>query len=187
MKPLKAFLLLLAFTVTSFVHHRLEDEDKDKGSFFATVDGKVFQLREDQLFRGLLINKPGSMDGTTPARTVISVNFNGNSYDLNGGKIFSESVSVEIVYKGESLGAQENYALALQYASTNYYMLKEQMNLSINEFTWESDKKHFRLSAEFNCKMRSWGYPSDGKKDVTLKGRMNNIRITVPSWLVQKN
>lgn len=185
MKLLTIFCLL--FALTSFSPSGFEDDDKEKGTFFATVDGKMFKLRDDQLFRGLAMNKAGSMDGRSEPRTVISSTFNGTSYDLPDGRMFSESVQFEISYEPEKLGPPKLFAVALQYQSTNYYIIKDQSKLNITQFDWEADKKHFRLSGDYDCKLRSWGYPSDGKKDVSLKGRMTNIRITVPSWLTAKN
>jgi hypothetical protein len=88
--------------------------------------------------------------------------------------------------KGKKLGEPSGYAIALQFSGTNYFMLTEGSKLEITKFEWESDRKHFNLSADFNCKLRSFGYPNDGKKDVMLKGRMSDIRITVPSWIANK-
>ena len=162
----------------------LEDDlAKDKGSFSATVDGRGFQLREDQLLKGVLISKSGSMDGRTAARTVISATIQGKSYDKSDGKPFNEAVQIETSYEIDKIGNPALFSVALSYLSTEYSMVKDQSHFKITQFTWEAEHKHFRLSADFDCKMRSWGYPGDGKKDVTLKGKMSNVRITVPSWL----
>lgn len=127
------------------------------------------------------------MDGRTPARTVISVNFKGPSYNLDGGRFFAESVEFEINYnKDQKTGPARDYLAVLQYKSTDYFMVKEQSKLNITKMDWDNDKKHFWLSADFDCKMRSMGYPNDGKKDVSLKGNMEDIRITVPSWIAAK-
>ncbi|MFN8288107.1 MAG: hypothetical protein U0V74_15230 [Chitinophagales bacterium] len=161
--------------------------DANKGTFVATVDGRPFKLRDDQLYRGLLMTKSPSMDGRTPARTVISTTFNGLSYTTSAGKEFNETLAVEIEYLGEKTGPYNSFAYALQFESTNYYMLPEGSKMNVTQFVWEADKKHFLISADFDCKMRSWGYPGDGKRDVALKGKLGNIRITVPSWLAGKN
>lgn len=185
MKSIKFLLLSVVFICTcSF---KQEDEQTYRGSFTATIDGKNFQIQEDQLFRGLLMNKNASMDGRIPARTVISAMFNGQSYNLSEEKLFTESIQFEMGYEDGKTGQPAYYALAMQFQSDKYYLLKDQSKMNISQFSWESDKKHFRISADFDCKMRSWGYPADGIKDVSLKGKMNNIRITVPSWLVAKN
>ncbi len=181
MKSLTAiFLLSASLTLTSF-------QEGDKSAFYATVNGKVFQLREDQLFRGLVMNKNGSMDGRIPNRTVISTTFNGPSYDMNEGRLFNETIQFEINYEADKTGEPAYYILAMQYESANYYSIKEQSKITVTQFEWEADKKHFRLSADFNCKLRSGGAPADGKKDIVLKGQMSNIRVTVPSWITAKN
>jgi hypothetical protein len=157
------------------------------GSFSANIDGKAFQLSADQLFRGIVSNKQGTMDGREPARTVISTTFNGRPSDQAEGRLVNEAIILEINYEPDKLGEPAMFSMALQYESGNYFMVKDQSKLTITQFEWESDKKHFLLSADYNCKLRSWGAPADGKKDLTVKGRMTNIRITVPSWVTAKN
>ncbi len=176
------FLLLICLSLSSF-----QEDRKDKATFHATVDGKTFQLKEDQLFRGIVANKAGSMDGRVPAKTVVSATFNGPSYDASEGRLFNENIQLEMNYEADKIGEPSGYAVAMQYESANYYSVKEQSKLTVTMFEWESDKKHFLISADFNCKLRSWGAPADGKKDMQLKGSMTNIRVTVPSWITAKN
>ncbi len=186
MKSIEAILLLLllsSFTLGS----RAQDEEKVRSQFSTTVDGKTFKLREVDLLRGLLMTKAASIDGKTEARTVVSVTFNGAGYDLPDGRLFNESVQFEISYEPEKLGPSSDFAMALQYKGSNYYITKDLSKLDIYKFEWEDDKKHFILSADYDCKLRSWGAPADGKQDVTVKGSFSNIRITVPSWLAIKN
>jgi hypothetical protein len=127
------------------------------------------------------------MDGRTPGSTVISFTVYGPSYDKADGHPFNESIQVEMSYEPEKLGEPATYVLGLQFESTDYSMLKEQTKLRITQFNWEPDHKHFRMAADFDSKMRSWGYPNDKKSDVSLRGQMSNIRVTVPSWLAAKN
>ena len=183
MKPLTALLLLFfSMSLLSF-----QEGDKDQGSFSASLDGKPFQLRTDQLFKGLVTNKTGSIDGRVPAHPIVSATFNGPTYNASEGRLFNENIQFEINYEADKTGEPASYQVALQYLSSNYYSVKEQSKITVSQFEWESDKKHFRISADFNCKMRSWGAPADGKKDISLKGKMSNIRVTVPSWIMAKN
>ncbi len=183
---MKLFTLLLIFLIASTSFKPAEGE-QDKGFFAATVDGKPFKVRDDQIFKGILVNKAGSMDGRTAAHTVVNVTFNGPSYDKPDHRPFNETVQFEINYQEQKTGPTSLFTVALQYQSTDYSMIKETSKLNVTRFTWEPDHKHFRISADFDCKMRSWGYPSDGKKDTNLKGKMTNVRITVPSWITAKN
>ncbi|HRG90565.1 MAG TPA: hypothetical protein PLW44_16195 [Chitinophagales bacterium] len=180
---MKTFSTLLAIICIACMAFRADEAT----SFSATLDGKVYQLKQDQLLRGVVINKTGSMDGRTPTRTLISATFNGPSYDAAEGRLFNENIQFEILYEADKTGEPAYYLVGMQYESGNYHNIKEQSKLTITKFEWESDKKHFNLSADFNCKLRSWGAPTDGKKDILLKGKMTNIRITVPSWVTAKN
>ena len=158
------------------------DDTKDKGTFYATVDGKMFKLQEGQLLKGILEKKGGTMDGRTPSRTVITTIINGTSYDKPDKTMFTETVSFEMSYEEAKLGEPDKYSVALQYNSNDYKMVKDKSKVKITSITWDDDRKHFRLSADFDCQMRSWGYPNDNKKDVSLKGHLTNIKVTVPSW-----
>lgn len=178
----RVILLLFAFTCISFT-----DGEHSSSFIYATIDGKAFQFRDDQLYRGVVTNKNGSLDGRAPSRTVITTTFNGLSYNAAEGRLFNEAVQFELGYEPEVTGDLKYYGVAVQYLSANYFMLKDYSKLRVTAFEWESDKKHFLISAEYDCKMRSWGYPTDGKEDVNLKGKFTNIRITVPSWLNAKN
>jgi hypothetical protein len=178
-------LLLLALTGLCF---KTGDDalPKDKASFSATVDGKMFKLQDGQMLRGMLVNKSASMDGRTPAKTVINTNFNGLTYDKADKTSFSESVTVEMSFEDGKMGEPATYSVALEYNSIDYYMIKDQSKVKITQANWDDDKKHFSLSADIDCHMRSLGYPMDNKKDVALKGHMTNIKVTVPSWYAAK-
>lgn len=179
---MKHILLLILLAVSSFSFR--QEETADKGAFVATVDGEAFRC-QNKMFRGILVTKDASMDGRSPARNVISTNFKGPSYD-NNGSTFAEAVEIEINQRDSKVGPAGDYNIVLQYKNTNYYLLKEQSKLNITQLNYEADKKHFWMNAEFDCKMRSMGYPNDNKKDVSLKGRMTDIRVTVPSWIAAK-
>lgn len=181
-KTTLALLLFFTFASFSFV-----DDQNNNSLFHATIDAKPFQLRDDQLYRGLVSNKNGSLDGRVPSRTVITTTFNGLSYNVDEGRLFNEAIQFELGYEPEVTGDLKYYGVAMQYLSANYFILKDNSKLKVTSFQWESDKKHFLISAEYECKMRSWGYPTDGKQDVMLKGKFSNIRVTLPSWLNIKN
>jgi hypothetical protein len=185
MKVFKALLLPVVFLLTSAFTSAPFMWLEESASFNATVDGVAFKLSNEQLYRGLLVNRAASMDGKIPARTVISTTFTGLS-DGTEGRLIADNIQFEIGYNPGKTGAPDMFVVAAQYKNANYHMLKEQSKLNVTSFVWEDDRKHFILSADFDCKMRSFGYPSDKLKDVSLKGRMENIRITVPSWLAAK-
>lgn len=185
MKAFSVFFISIVTFLPSVIYKN--DGAGDSTPFYAVVDNKPFELRQDQLLRGIVMNKPGSMDGRAPSRTVISAIFNGPVYNLDEGRLFNEALQFEIGYEGSKLGVPNYYAVGMQYKSGNYYMLPEKSKINITALEWETDNKHFRLSADFDCKLRSWGYPDDSKPDVHLVGNLNKLRVTVPSWVNIRN
>lgn len=183
-KSMKYFILLFAFGMTTSFTPTSADEVK--GTMNAIVDGKPFVLADGQLMRGILVNKDGSMDGRTPPRTVIMATFSGPVYKNSDGKDFTENIEVEIVFENKSSYTPGYFSLSLANQSISYFMINEQSKLNVTQLSWSADKKSFRLFADFDCKMRSFGFPNDKKKDVSLKGKLSNIRVTVPSWIAAK-
>lgn len=181
---MKLFTYLL-LPVVLLLASSFRPAEEVKGYFSATIDGKPFKLRDDQLLKGILEKKSGSMDGRSAGGTIISFTVYGPSYDRPDGRPFNESIQVEMSYEPDKLGEPTTYVLGMQFEMTDYAMVKEQTKVKITQFTWEADHKHFIMAAEFDGKMRSWGYPNDKKSDVNLKGKMSNIRVTVPSWLAK--
>lgn len=183
------FIAILVSTLATLAYSTFGgiDGEASRAAFSAAVNGKSFELREDQLLRGIVSTKPGSMDGRSPARTVINATFNGPSYDVSEGRLFNEMLQFEMAYEPNKIGTPPYYSIGLQYLSGNYYMLTEQSKLNVTQMDWETDNKHLRISVSFNCKMRSWGDPADSKPDVHLEGTISNLRVTVPSWINLKN
>jgi hypothetical protein len=181
MKVYTMFLFLVAHSLMSANMHHIDPVDS-RGVFKATLNGAAFKVRDDQIYRGVLINRAGSMDGKIPARTMMNVVFNGPTQE-HEGKPIAESLQFEIAYVPEKTGDVRTFTIAAQHNQSNYFLVKEESKLTITGFEWEEGKKHFVMSAEFNCKMRSYSNPTDGTKDLAVKGTMQNIRITVPSWV----
>ena len=57
----------------------------------------------------------------------------------------------------------------------------------MNKVEWSSDKRSFILSADFDTKMKSWGSPAQASQTLRVKGKMEDIVISVPSWIMIKN
>ncbi|MCW5909189.1 MAG: hypothetical protein KIS94_15090 [Chitinophagales bacterium] len=186
MKTPKLIVLLTAvLSLCSFTIGNPEDLERN-ASFSATINGTPFKLRDDQLFRGVLVNRAGSMDGRVPARTVINTVFNGSSGTTSANALFSESIQFETGYAPDKTGEPAYYNISMFCQSKTYYVMKEQSKVTITHFTWETDRKHFLVSVEFDCKMKSYEN-AEKANEITLKGKMQNIRITVPGWLAAQN
>ena len=149
----------------------------------ASVDNEVFEIRNYSPFVANVIVQPSSLDGRAPAKTVISLILDGKSYTGKDGSAFNETVQLELTFAGPMLPDTKLSSASLLHNSTVYAMVKgDSSNIIIKDFIWSSDRS-FTFSVNFDCIMRCWEHASTGKKDVTLKGEMSKIQVTVPGWI----
>ena len=109
--------------------------------------------------------------------------------DLRGadGTIFNEGLSFEYTFSDGALGEPGNQRIILDYNNEKYYNVERETKLRITKIEWSSDRRYFVMNADFECKMRRWGMPAQAQPTLKLKGKMEGINVTVPSWIVIKN
>ncbi|HLP50474.1 MAG TPA: hypothetical protein VK154_06285 [Chitinophagales bacterium] len=182
MKKFLPFLFLLA---TSYL---LKGQDLcfEQQCFSATVNGTPFVFREYWPISASLIRQQGSMDGRAPQRNIISIFLTGLSYTDINGKQFDEAIQFEIEYEDIKQGEPKVYTVSLHYKSGLYSVLRQQGSLIITDLRPEPGKQAFRISAEFNCAMHSWASPYESREDAMLQGKLTNVLVNVPGWLVSK-
>ena len=150
----------------------------------ASVDNEIFEIRKYSPFVASVNAQPCSLDGRIPAKTVISLILDGKSYTGTDGSTFNETVALELTFADPMLPDTKLSSASLLRNSTVYAMVKgESSNITITDFVWSSDHKSFNFSVDFDCVMRCWAHATTGQADVTLKGEMSKIRVTVPGWM----
>ena len=156
----------------------------DGQCYGAAVDNKRFEIRNYYPFTVALVAQPSSMDGAAPAKTIISIIMDGNSYKASDGSTFDETIQLDLVLAAPMTPDPKSYSVSLQHNSTVYSMVKgDASNVTVTDFIWSKDGKSFNMSINFNCTMRSWASATTGKGDVNLKGKMSRIHVTVPGWI----
>jgi hypothetical protein len=174
-------------------HRRVTDQYKTEGYLQAVIDGKIFETRDDNRYTATLKNK--STDNFTAnnkadaplSRVENMVSFFGGDFQDPDGNIFNESVGFEYTFNDGSLGDAANQRITLNYNNQKYYNVEGETRLKITRIQWSSDRRNFTMDAEFDCKMRRWGVPFQAQPTVHLKGKMEGINVTVPSWIITKN
>jgi hypothetical protein len=184
MKPFLLVVIFVVFNILAVLGQNTCEEDE---CFTATIDGNTFIFRDKLPLNAMMVKQPGSLDGRMPERTLITISLTGNSYEAVDGHWFTDNIQFEINYTGQLSGEPRLYTISLQYNSTVYSCIKGGGQLKITRLDWQPDQRGFKLTAEFDCTMRSWGHPEDGKKDINLKGMLSNISINIPPWLIAKN
>ena len=150
----------------------------------ASVDNEIFEVRDYFPFVANVIAQPSSMNGKSPAKTVISVVLDGKSYTAKDGSPFDEIVQLELSFADPMLPDTKLSSVSLQHNSTVYAMVKgDSSSITITDFIWGSNQKSFSFSVDFDCVMRCWEHANTGKGDVILKGKMSNVHVTVPGWI----
>ena len=149
----------------------------------ASVDNEIFEIRNYSPFVANVIAEPSSLDGRAPAKTVVNLILDGKSYTGKDGMAFDETVQLELSFADLMLPDTKLSSASLLHNSTVYAMVKgKSSNITISDITWSDDHRSFTFSVNFDCVMRCWEHASAGKKDVTLKGEMSKIQVTVPGW-----
>ena len=146
--------------------------------YSAFIDNQNFPLRGYRAVTATVVAEPLGMDGSTPARTLVSINIGGNSEAVNGEILTGETIELALALIEPVSPESAICNISLHHLATTYSILKgDKSNVEITDFIWSMDRKSFMLSLNFNCTMRSVGFPADGMKDVNLKGKLVRIHV----------
>lgn len=198
MKKIITIFLLVAIVVIGGSFKKKSDSHlvrfKNDGYFIAVVDGKMFETRDDSKYSADLVNKSadvllGSSPTTTPKLTRVanSISFFGNQFFDESGNTCEERINFEYTFNDGATGEAADRKIMLHFNNDKYYNLPEGTTFKITKLMWSADRRYFVMNAEFDCKMRRWGIPAEAQPIVRLKGKMENINVTVPSWIITKN
>ncbi|MDB5281529.1 MAG: hypothetical protein JWO06_604 [Bacteroidota bacterium] len=187
------FLACLILFGSSFKKHRGHVEHyKNEGYLMAVIDGRVFETREENKYTAELKNKSGdlfaSANATPLTKVTTSVNFFGTDFKDDDNNVFTESLGFEYTFaENNSMGEPTGQRISLDYNNAKYYNVPGETALKVTKMEWSSDHRYFIMSADFECKMRKWGVPASTQPIVKVKGRVENINVTVPAWIVLKS
>ncbi len=182
------FLICILFVSGSF-NSKPDDENghyKNNGYFFAIMDGNMFEMRDDDKYRAELVNKTGSMKDDKLSRVATSLVFYGNEFKDDAGKPFTENIDVEFSFEDGALGDVKDLKLEAHYDKHDYFHIPQATKFKVTKVEWSDDRRFYLLSADFDCKMRRWGFPAESQPTVRIKGRMVNINVSVPAWVKVK-
>ncbi len=164
----------------------LQNHYKNNGYFFAILDGNMFEMRDDDKYRAELVNKTGSLNQKASAqlsRVANSLIFYGNNYKDENGKPFDENIEFEYSFANGELGEPEDLKIEVKYDQHSYYQIPELTRFRISKIDWSEDRRNLLMNADFDCKMRRWGFPAESQPTIRVKGRMVGINVSVPAWV----
>lgn len=179
-----ALLLLCAFAPA-------EDNSyyRNDCNLAVVVEGKSFELRDTDKYHAELLYKTASMNGGNSLKKQVdaSITFYGNELKDEKDRAFGEKLEIEYAFNEGTLGEVSDLKVELKQNLNGYYQLPEESKVNITRLTWSSDRRSCVMSADIDCTLRKWGYPSESQPTVKLKGKMDNITVAVPAYIVVKN
>ena len=186
------FLLSLILVGSSFKKHRGHVEHyKNEGYLMAIIDGRVFETREENKYTAELKNKSNDLysngNATALTKVTTAVNFFGTDFKDDDNNVFTESLGIEYAFNEGSMGEPTGQKITLDYNNSKFYNIPGETVLKVTKLDWSADHRYFIMSADFECKMRKWGVPASAQPIVKVKGRVENINVSVPSWIVLKS
>lgn len=161
---------LLVAGLCSFTYR--DNGEKANNIFYASINGEIYHTRDVPYME---IAEPSSASIGNTNASIVKINFPGPTYVSRQGKQFNENLQLMLGYNGQALDT--NYFMTMQYQGEYYYVLKEQSKVNIETFDFSQGSSHGLVTGNFECTMRCYNYKLNGKKDIKLSGRMQNLRI----------
>lgn len=187
-------IFILILVITASFETRLAPADKEvmkkDGYFTAMVDGKYFTVRNENRYNSELVNQSTDQTMRTPTgtqkltRLVNHISFYGNQFFDESGNLAEERINFEYNFDENAVGKIQDGKIMLHFNNDKYYNLPNETKFVVTKRQWSPDRRFFLLTAEFDCQMRRWGLPASSQEIVRLKGKMENISVTVPSWAI---
>ena len=197
MKRISTLLLLVSLIVagSSFKLKRTRSEQfKNDGYFTAVIDGKVFDARDDNKYTASLLNKSADRNtliqpatGGKLTRVATAINFYGSDLRDDDNNTFTESVGLEYTFAEGTTGDVADQKVILSYNNQRFTSIPAETKIRISKIQWSPDRRNFTISGDFDAKMLTWGAPGQAKQTLRVKGKMEDIVVSVPAWIMLKN
>ena len=186
-------LLSIVFAGSSFKLKRSSTQQfKNDGYLMAVIDGKTFEARDENKYTAELMNKSADNGQLVPTgskitRVATAINFYGSDFRDDDNNTFTESLGFEYTFTEGTTGDAADQKMILSYNNQRFVSIPAETKIRINKIQWSTDRRYFTMSADFDTKMKSWGSPAMAQQTLHVKGKMEDIVISVPSWIMVKN
>ncbi len=196
----RLYFLLALITIVLFGEsftsngHRRPEQFKNDGTITATVDGKAFDFREDNKYTAELKNTAvdknvfsAEKSDAKLTQVTNALNFHGLNLHDAQGNLYTENIEFHYAFGEGVTGVTVDPKVVLNYEDQQYFNVASETKIEVTKIEWNADRTAFVMSADFDCLMHRWGMPTSPKQAMHLKGKMENINVSVPSWIVTTN
>jgi len=150
---------------------------KSEGFFTASIDGKAFDTRSYDRYTAEVSLPAGN--GSAEKSTDLTF-FAGNHYDQNGN-LFEESLQFKYALSAASLGDASSQKIVFQYNQQKFISIPGETKIKITAVRYSTDHSSMYVSATFDGKMTQWAAPGQPAPIIHVKGRMENINVSLPA------
>ena len=150
---------------------------KNDGYFMASIDGQIFDSRNQDRYTAEIINNV-SGDKVTPGADLI---FYGNDYFDQSGNLFQESLEFKYAFNESSTGDVTGQKIVFQFNNQKFLSIPGETKIHVTKMRFNTDRSAFVMSADFEGKMLKWVAPGEDQSIITVKGKMENINVSVPA------
>ena len=146
---------------------------KSEGYFTASIDGRPFDTRTYDRYTAEVTKDDN-------AKSTDLTFFAGNHYDQNGN-LFEESLQFKYALNEASVGDASNQKIVFQYNQQKFISIPGQTKIKITQVRRSTDGSSLYVSATFDGKMTQWVAPGQAAPIIHVKGKMENINVSLPA------
>ena len=179
-KLLKTFSLAALFALTASVSSSAQGtapQYKNDGLFTARIDGKNFVSRGHDKYTAAVSNQSDYSKHEQGADLTF---FGGKFYDANGNA-FEESLEFKYAFSEATTGDVSGQKIVFQFDNQKFLSIPGQTKIHITQVHYNADRTALVVSADFEGKMLQWVAPGQSQPIVHVKGKMENINVTIPT------
>jgi hypothetical protein len=177
LKPLT--LVAIFFFAASLKSGQKTDASRFKsdGYFTASIDGSAFDTRSYDRYTAEVTNESDYAKGEKSTDLTF---YAGNHYDQNGN-LFEESLQFKYALTASTIGDALGQKIVFQYNQQKFISIPGQTKIKITQVRYSTDHSSMYVSATFDGKMTQWAAPGQPQAIIHVKGRMENINVSLPA------
>ena len=172
---LKAFTLIaiVVFADSFKLANQADTHFKSEGYFTAKIDGKLFDSRSQDRSTAEVTAAAGKSNA--------DIMFFGNDYFDSHGNLCQESLEFKYAFNGTATASLDDQKIIFQFDNQKFLSIPGQTKIHITQIHYNADKTALVVSADFEGKMLQWVAPGQSQPIVHVKGKMENINVTIPT------
>lgn len=174
----KAFTLIaiVLFADSFKLSNQADIHFKSEGYFTAKIDGKLFDSRSQDRYTA-------EVTATAAGKSNADIMFFGSDYFDGSGNLYRESLEFKYAVNGTAAGNVADQKIVFQFENQKFLSIPGQTKINVTKMELSADGSNYIVSADFQGKMVKWAAPGQDQPIVTVKGKMENIQVSVAESL----